>query len=131
MTLRFFASLMPTLLDWCYDPDLATQLEALQVLQVVVQHTWPRMTVHAPFVWGQLQKIAAQHEACCMQSRQGCRSSSSDMHGHIKEALCSIAEMLYWCSESAFQEELLAFKQARVLPSVLLQALCIERQTVA
>ena len=130
-TLRFFAALIPTLLSWCHDPILATQLEALQVLRLIVQHTWPRIPVHAPFMWGQLLKIAAQHEACCMQSGQGCESSTSNVHERIKEVLCSIAEMLYWCSGSVFREQLLAVKQASILPSVLLQAIRINIETVA
>ncbi|KAA6425014.1 MAG: hypothetical protein FRX49_05188 [Trebouxia sp. A1-2] len=56
-TLRFFSKLMPLLLNWCQEPDLATQLKALEVLQEIVRHTWPRMPAHASFLWTFLANV--------------------------------------------------------------------------
>lgn len=108
---------MPLVLRCCHDRDVAIQLSALQALQEIVQHTWPRMTAHAGFLWSQLQDVATQHEECCVVLRQHSSTTVADEathpHAEIKNCLSNITQMLYWCGDSAFQTQLHALKQAR------------------
>ncbi|KAL0020877.1 hypothetical protein WJX77_004791 [Trebouxia sp. C0004] len=100
-TLRFFSKLMPQLLHWSQEPDLATQLKALEVLQEIVRHTWPRMPAHASFLWSQLHVVQEQLQASTASDR-------SDLDGIHHDAivkkmqmqLASIATMLYLCGGS-------------------------------
>lgn len=111
-TLRFFTALMPLVLRWCHDPDLAIQLGALQVLQEIVKGTWPRMNAHASSLWGHLQQILAQHdEDCLSRNSTEVLEHSVCAHSHIKGCLCKIAEMLFWCGGSELQQQLHALKQ--------------------
>ena len=110
-TLRFFSKLMPLLLNWCQEPDPATQLKALEVLQEVVRHTWPRMPAHASFLWSQLHVIQEQLQA---NTASDTASDHSDLDGSHRDALdqkmqmqlASIAKMLYLCGGSGFQSSL-------------------------
>ena len=97
---------MPLLLNWCQEPDLATQLKALEVLQEVVRHTWPRMPAHASFIWSQLHGVQEQ-----LQEQANTASDHSDLNESHPDALekqmqmqlASIAKMLYLCGGSGFQ----------------------------
>ena len=93
------------------------------------------MTAHAPVIWAQLQKIAAQHgEQMTLQTEHGHDSSSADAAMQlqlVQTLLCSIAEMLYWCGGDAFQKHLHVVKQARGPSAVLLQAIQTEQPAVA
>lgn len=107
-TLRFFSKLMPLLLSWCQEPDPATQLKALEVLQEVVRHTWPRMPAHASFLWSQLHIIqeqlqanTASHTAPDHPDLDG--SHHDALQNEIQMQLASIARMLYLCGASGFQ----------------------------
>ena len=107
-TLRFFSKLMPLLLDWCQEPDLATQLKALEVLQEVVRHTWPRMPAHASFLWSQLRVVQEQLQANTASDTASDHSDLDAVHHTALETkmqtqLVSIAKMLCLCGGSGFQ----------------------------
>ncbi len=106
-TLRFFSKLMPLLLNWCQEPDLATQLKALEVLQEVVRHTWPRMQAHASFLWSQLHVIQKQLQANTAFDHFDFDGSHHDaLQNGMQMQLASIAKMLYLCGGSCFQSAL-------------------------
>ena len=102
-TLRFFSILMPLLLGWCREPDQATCLAALEALQEVIKYTWPRMPAHASFLWSQLQQISALHLR--VHQSQG-RKDGADPNAdaQISNCVAKLAEMLYLCGGSLFQE---------------------------
>ena len=103
LTLRFFSTLMPLLLEWCREPDLATQLKALEALSEVIRYTWPRMPAHASFLWSQLHCIQS-HESVDMLLEVPPDAADAQQHLHLH--LASIARMLYQCGGSAFQASL-------------------------
>jgi len=100
-TLQFFSKLMPQLLNWCQEPDLATQLKALEVLQETVRHTWPRMPAHASFLWPQLHVVQEQLQANTASDLDG--SHHDALQKKMQMQLASIAKMLYLCGGSDFQ----------------------------
>lgn len=102
--LRFFSTLMPLLLGWCHEPDQATCLAALQALQEVIRHTWPRMPAHATFLWSELQQISTE-QAWKYPSDEGKTSSDSDgtLEAQILPCIAGVAEMLYLCGGGLFQ----------------------------
>ena len=102
LSLRYFSSLMPLLLEWSKDDDHLTQLKALLVLQEVVKYTWPRMTAHASFLWSQLQSISADQQLLPNSSTSN--ANGSGLQIDIQRAVCSIAELLYMCGGSPFRQ---------------------------
>ena len=103
--LRFFSTLMPLLLGWCHEPDQATCLAALEALQEVIKHTWPRMPAHASFLWSQLQQINTlrpEMQACGSQGDKGGADPNAD--AKIGKCIAKVAEMLYLCGGSLFQK---------------------------
>ncbi len=109
LTLRFFSTLMPLLLEWCSEPDHTTQLKALEALQEVIRHTWPRMPAHASFMWSQLQTICSENrlniDAALDAPGNGmskCRDADV-VSKQIEQCLAGIAEMLFMCGGPAFQ----------------------------
>lgn len=110
LTLRFFSTLMPLLLEWCHDLDGATQLKALQVLQQVVIHTWPRMPAHASFLWSQLQSIHVAEGGDSEVASDAQRTCN--MQEEVKCHLESIAELLYLCGGLPFQQSVQEAMQA-------------------
>lgn len=103
-SLRFFSSLMPLLLGWCHEADQATCLAALQVLQEVIKHTWPRMPAHASFLWSQLQQISTEQAAMCAQDEHSRDAPVSTTMAEIMQCGANIGEMLYLCGGSALQK---------------------------
>eukprot|EP00879_Flechtneria_rotunda_P005699 GHRR01006000.1.p1 GENE.GHRR01006000.1~~GHRR01006000.1.p1 ORF type:complete len:233 (+),score=74.52 GHRR01006000.1:144-842(+) len=61
--LRYFAQLMPLLLEWAHAYDEKTVVVALWVLATVVQHAWPRIEAHAGVIWQHLVQVAKAAEA--------------------------------------------------------------------
>ena len=104
LSLRYFSSLMPLLLEWSKEDDQLTQLKALLVLQEVVTYTWPRMTAHASFLWSQLQTISADQQFLPNSSTSN--AVSPGLQKDIQRAVCSVAELLYMCGGSPFQKTL-------------------------
>ena len=110
LTLRFFNELMPLLLRWCHGPDLGTQLKAMQALQEVVRHTWPRMPAHASFLWSQLQRISAdtanraKEEEYMPGADDVSYAYAAVSPKQIQDCIASIARMLYLCGGVPFQK---------------------------
>lgn len=94
---------MPLLLEWCREPDLATQLKALEALSEVIRYTWPRMPAHASFLWSQLHCIQS-HE--CADLPLEVSPDAADAQQQLHWHLASIAKMLYLCGGSSFQASL-------------------------
>eukprot|EP00803_Ostreobium_quekettii_P010730 evm.model.scf_1932.3 EVM.evm.TU.scf_1932.3 scf_1932:22992-24926(+) len=68
---KYFARLMPLLLEWVCAHDAASRLTAIRTLHAVVKHTWPRMPAHAVLIWDVLQRVYDQekgHEERCAES---------------------------------------------------------------
>ena len=101
-TLRFFSTLMPLLLEWCHDLDESTQLKALEALQEVIRHTWPRMPTHASFLWSQLQGVCVETQADLAESKVA--GQAVDLQKDVKDCLACIAKMLYLCGGLHFQQ---------------------------
>ena len=100
-TLRFFSTLMPLLLGWSHEPETATCMAALEALQEVIKHTWPRMPAHASFLWSQLQQISILHPQLQMHESPGNKGGADPS---IRHCIGKIAEMLYLCGGSLFQK---------------------------
>ena len=94
---------MPLLLGWCHAPDQATCLAALQALQEVIKHTWPRMPAHASFLWSQLQEISTE-QAMCAHAEHDENASLSTTMAETMQHIANIGEMLYLCGGSALQK---------------------------
>ena len=123
VTLRFFSTLMPLLLDWCHNLDEATQLKALEALQEVIKHTWPRMPAHASFLWSHLQGVCADIQADSTELRLA--GQAVDPQNDIKDCLACIAEMLYLCGGLHFQQMLHDHSQSSDrVNDLMLQAVC-------
>ena len=106
-TLRFFSTLMPLLLGWCHEPDQATCFAALEALQEVVKHTWPRMPAHASFLWSQLQQTSALHLQIQVHESQSHKGDADpDANADIRNCVAKIAEMLYLCGGALFQKSI-------------------------
>ena len=93
---------MPLLLAWCYEPDEATCLAALQALQQVIKHTWPRMPAHASFLWAQLQQIT-EHQMRRSAAEPRKQSAPDAAETLILQCIAEIAEMLFLSGGSCFQ----------------------------
>lgn len=59
-TVRHLAALMPLLLEWVHAYDKDSSVVALQLLGLLVQYTWPRMSVHVDVVRQHVQQALAQ-----------------------------------------------------------------------
>ena len=92
-TSRYYGRLMPLLLPWCCAPDAQTQLQALQLLHLVVRQTWPRVAVHAAVLQEALE--AAQDE---FESR-GDRHENALSSG-ISEQLEEVQHMVHSCRQA-------------------------------
>ena len=97
VTVRYFARLLPLLLGWLHSPDRATSFKSLEVLQSILQNTWPRVSVHAPLLW---QHIVALYFASIEDAGQAVSQTSG---------LCK--------AEHAFAEMVVASDESRLMTS--------------
>ena len=99
--------LMPLLLEWLAPAaagggggDVATRLAALNALQLLVRHTWPRAGSYAPDLRHHLHELLEQEEGAgpLKQGEQG-------VEGEGREAVCTslkaVCADLVACMEAA------------------------------
>jgi hypothetical protein len=81
---RHFAALMPLLLEWTHAYDADSSVAALQVLEQLVRHAWPRMAVHAGVIQQHANEVLRQE-----QVEQG--DWQQQQQQQQQQASCSVA----------------------------------------
>lgn len=103
---RYFAQLMPLLLEWTHAYDEGTVIVALQVLASVLRHAWPRMAAHADVIWEHLVEVAASADARAWmddlgQAKQQHKEPESG--GKVVQAAVEVAQLLQVCGGERFR----------------------------
>ena len=93
-TVRHYCRLLPLVLPWCCAPDPHTQLPALHLLRVIVQQTWPRISVHAAVLQGALDTAEEENVG------RGANDTTSTVHSCITSELACVRQMVQACRQS-------------------------------
>ena len=118
LLVRFFARLMPLLLDWISDISYCTchisssgtsvQEAAIQCLTEALRWTWPRSNIHVPVLWPIVEKVY----------------DNSDNSSGVAEAAKRCGIVMYTIADETFKEDL---KKGQLVNAVL-QELAASRQ---
>jgi len=88
---KYFRDLLPLLIGWLQAFDGVSRLLACDALGVVIQSSWPRISVHSPRIWKELLRCWGEAETC---------SNAQDLKAHIIQ----VCKLLQWAGGPAFED---------------------------
>lgn len=94
-SVRHHRRLMALLLPWCTSAHVPTQLQALQLLSVIIVNTWPRIGAHAGVIQGALHLAAVDKNDCSADFLQ---SDGGQQAQQVLEQIAYAQNLLQACT---------------------------------